>query len=447
MKKYLQKIIFLSIPALLLTGKMIAQTKSLTLQEALQMASTGNRQLQIQLLENKKAADAVKEAKSYLLPAVSGNATYNAYAERPVIYLRNETQSPKVSDVRFGGRFAFDSYVAASYPILSPSVKSNVRIAGISEQIQKRQTENTEEHLALDIALTYLAVLVNKEQANLLMQSLQRNERALKDSRSLFLQGKNLKTDTLSNYISVQNLKAGISALRNNTDVLLLQLKQLIGVEEHSHIELTDSLYITHGEMEIKNPDQFILSSLQNRNDIKIQSLLIDQSREQLQGTKALFKPQLSAIAQYQVQNQADNMKLGNYNFPRTSFAGLKLSIPVYSGGRQKHKLSQSKSTVMQNELALAEIENKVRTEIISLTTNLQEAYTQYRIQQQNVNAAEINYNMMNDRYRYGMGSRLELTDAELALTRSKMDFVQSIYSIRLSELQLKKAMGILKLN
>jgi len=40
----------------------------------------------------------------------------------------------------------------------------------------------------------------------------------------------------------------------------------------------------------------------------------------------------------------------------------------------------------------------------------------------------------------------LELTDTELAFTKAKLDKVQSEYTIRLIEIQCKKAMGILRL-
>jgi outer membrane protein TolC len=154
----------------------------------------------------------------------------------------------------------------------------------------------------------------------------------------------------------------------------------------------------------------------------------------------------LWAVAQYQLQSQQDNLKIWDYGFPRTSFAGVRLSIPIYSGGRAKYKTAQSQFDMQQNDLAIAELKNGIQTELISLSANLQEAYNQWKIQQQNVDAAQINYTMMNDRYKNGLSNRLELTDAELALTKAKLDNLQSIYLIKLSEVQLQKAMGILRL-
>jgi len=80
------------------------------------------------------------------------------------------------------------------------------------------------------------------------------------------------------------------------------------------------------------------------------------------------------------------------------------------------------------------------------LLSKVKEAYNQNKIQEENVKAADISYKMIKDRYQYGMSSRLELTDAELALTQAKINALESVYNIRLLELQLEKALGLLRL-
>ena len=445
MKKIFLKLMLLT-QLLFLAGSLAAQITELSLAKALQIASTGNRNLQIRLLEERKAAEAVKEAKSFLRPTIELNSSYNVFAERPVIYLRNEIASPKVNDVKYGGSFAFAGAVTASYPLLNPVIKSNIKLAGINTEIQKQETKNVEEQLVLEISQLYLIIIFHKEERKLLEQSLLRNERALKDSRSLFLQGKNLKTDTLSNYISVQNLKAGISALDNNINVYSEQLKQLMGVEGVVNFIFTDSIESQSLENNYMITSSGFSVAMDNRKDVKIKSLQIEENKVQLQVVKASFKPQLALVAQYQVQSQADNFKFGEYRLPRSSYAGVQLNIPIYSGGRIKNKTTQSALAIQQNEIALAELRNRVQTELVTYSSNLQEAYNQWEIQQQNVAAAEISYSMMNDRYRYGLGTRLELNDAELALTKAKLNNLQAVYNIKIFELHLKKAMGILQL-
>lgn len=214
-------------------------------------------------------------------------------------------------------------------------------------------------------------------------------------------------------------------------------------MEDSVQLAFTDSLTLTEQGFTVTSAGLSV--ALDNRKDVKIQSLRIDQSKELLLNAKAGFKPQLTAIAQYQVQNQSDNFWSGS--IPRSSFAGVRLTVPIYSGNRLKYKSTQSQLSIKQNEIALADLKNSIQAELISLNANLKEAYDQWNIQQQSVEAAQINYTMMNDRYRYGLGNRLELTDAELALTKAKLDQLQAVFSIRLIELQFKKAMGILQLN
>lgn len=433
------------LPLLLLSANnLAAQTKNLSLEEAIQLARKGNRQMQIQWLNNQSADEAVKEARSYLLPSVTANSSYSVYTERPVIYLRNETGSPKLDDVKYGGRYAFDGSITATYPLLKPVQQSNIRLAKINTLISREETKSTEEQLALQVSQLYLTVLLHQQQVQVLKQSLSRNELALKDSRSLFLQGKNLKTDTLSNYISIKNLEANISALENNIHVISTELKQLLAVDAEINIVYTDSLNVNERQTIMDDGNTGLDLALNNRNDLKVQSLLVEQGKEKIDHEKANFKPQLSAIAQYQLQSQADNLRIWNNGLPRTSFAGVRLNIPLYAGNRLKYRTTQAELSVRQNELALQDLKSSINTELISLRANLEEAKRQWQIQEENVKAATVNYTMMNDRYRYGLGSRLELTDAELALTKARLGNLQAVYAIRLAELQLMKAMGLL---
>ena len=424
-----------------------AQTRTLSLKEAYSVASKANRQLLISKIEELKAEAAVTEARSYLSPNIAASGNYSFYTEKPVIFLRNESSAKVVQDTKIGGRNNFSAAIVASYPIINPVVKSKIRTAGINERLQRKRTEDVESEIALEIGRQYLNVLFYKEQLALLKQSRERNERALKDSRSLFLQGKSLKTDTLQNYISVQNLNASISALQNNIDVQILQLKQLLALDEADSIELMDSLNhtINYGMLQTKETLEDV--ALNNRNDLRIHMLRMDIGREQLEGVKAEFKPNLSAVGTYQLQAQSDKFSFWNYNVPRTSFVGVQLNVPIYSGNKKQSKISQQQFNKQQDEIMLADMKAKIKTELNSLASKVEEAYNQNKIQEQNVEAAGISYKMIQDRYQYGMSSRLELADAELALTQAKIDALASIYNIRLLELEMEKALGLLRLN
>src|SRR5688500_13665318 len=94
----------LSLLLFAVTTSLRAQQKPISLRDAYQIASKANRQLQIQVLEKRSAEQAVKEAKSHLLPTVSVSANYSFFTDRAVIFLRDETADKKVNPVKVGGR-------------------------------------------------------------------------------------------------------------------------------------------------------------------------------------------------------------------------------------------------------------------------------------------------------------------------------------------------------
>ena len=65
-------------------------------------------------------------------------------------------------------------------------------------------------------------------------------------------------------------------------------------------------------------------------------------------------------------------------------------------------------------------------------------------MQGRTVQAAHMNFKILDDRYKNGLSSRLELSDAELALTEAKMNQLQLTFNLKIAKLQLDKALGIL---
>lgn len=429
---------------------LLAQKRTLALTDALEMAKQGNKALQVQLLEEIQAKEMVRETKSGLLPSISANAAYSYYFERPIIFLPGSfagTDKP-VQDVAFGGRNAFNTFVSLNQPILAPAIHERTKASQISEKIEIKKTADLQSRVALQVSTRYLDMLMMNRQLGLLDQSLQRNIKVLQDSRSLFAQGRNLKSDTLRSFIAVENLKSSVSYLKNSINVSGIELKRLIGLEEPTEIELTDQLElgIETNQSEFYKVDEAFRIAEMNRNDLNIQKLTIDLQQSKIKTARAELLPQLSLIGQYQLQAQADDMRFGQYALPRTSFLGLQLSVPIFNGGRTKSQISQAKIKAQQEDIRLNDLKDGVKTELATIVSKWKEAISQMDIQETTVKSAELNYQMMEDRFANSLGSRLELTDAELALTQAKINYLNAVYNLRMLHVALQHALGLLSL-
>lgn len=434
---------------LLFSGKVLhAQKRELSLAEALAMAANGNKELQVQTLEEIRYKEITREAQSRLLPNISANAAYSRYFDRQVIFLPGSFAGTDkaVQDIAVGGKNVFNGFLSLNQPLFLENARRQRQAAVINEKIQKEKTTDLQSQLAFQISASYFNLLLMNNQLSLQQQSLSRNTRALEDTRALFAQGRSLKVDTLRSYIVVENLKSSISYLSNNIEVSGIQLKRLIGLNERAEIKPGDSLNIESDQAEFYTLEQALKTAELNRHDLKLQRLSIEQGEKQLSVSKAERLPQASIVGQYQLQAQADHLSLGSYTWPRTSFLGIQFTVPIFNGNRTNSQINQARIKLQQEKIRLDDLKEETNAQLAAVISRWKEANAQLSVQKTTVEAAELSYVMMNDRYRNGLSSRLELTDAELALTQGKLNYLQAVYHLKVLHVELQRSLGLLKL-
>lgn len=430
------------------SGVLNAQVK-LSLNDALQLAKENNKSLHIQQFEEQNAAERTRESKGALLPSVNAHGSYSYYFDRQVIFLPgtfvgNETEP--VLDVAVGGKNAFNVMATLNQPIVSEAARHQIKSSKLNEGLQAQTTKELQAQLVMDVTVQYYTILLIDEHIRLNRQSLERNLRSLQDSRSLFRQGKALKVDTLSNFIAVENIRSNTSYLESQYTVTLLNLKQLIGLPEDESLTLTDSLQHDTSIRYFSAVDNLYEGMIENRPDIQRQKLSVALGKSQLKETQAQRLPVLSFVGAYQFQGQEDNLELGSYNWPRTSFVGLQTTIPIFSGNRINARVRQASVSVKQSETKLLDDTEKAKVEVASIQSRLREALSRLDTQERTVEAAQQNFIITNDRYKNGLSSRLELSDAEIALSQANVNYLRAVYDIKITKLELDKALGLLML-
>lgn len=438
--------------ALLLANgsRLSAQEKKLSLKEALALARQGNKALQLQLLEEKQATEQTRESKSRLLPFIAAGVAYTYYFDRQQIFLPGSFAGTDkaVQEVAVGGRNALNGFVSLYQPVLDPVANKLIKASGINEKIREKQTQHLEAGVALQVSTGYLGIVMMQGQLDLLQQSYARNVRALQDARMLLAQGKGLRSDTLRSFIAVENMRSSVSYLKNNIEVSGMELKRLIGLEERQQLVLTDQLETGLETLpgEGYPVKQAVAVADANRSDLHARQWMISRQLQYVQAAKAELLPRLTLLGQYQVQAQADNLKFNEYVWPRTSFLGLQLGIPIFNGGRNRSRISQAKIILQQEQVRLNDLKDEVKTTLASIVSKEQEALTQLKIQATTVQSAALNHQMTADRFKNGLGARLELTDAELALTQAKINYLQAVYNLRILRIEMQHALGLLEL-
>lgn len=445
MKILIYKIV-LSFLTFLSTHLLVAQTTHVSLKDATELATMYNKNLAVQKLEEQRHKEVTNELRGKLLPNVAVSGMVSHYFDRQVIFLPGSfagTLNP-VEDISIGGLNTLNTSITLQQPLIAKNIKRQKDVTKVEEKIQSETTKEVKSQLLYQVTKKYYGIQLMKSQLQLQEKSLIRNQRALADAKSLFTEGRALKVDTLRSYIAVENLKSSISYLNNSIEVAKSQFKKLVGLDSAVFIELTDHLVLENESENFTLLEHKTESAATQRNDVQIQIFNIEKEERKLSAVKGNWLPQVSLIGQYQLQAQADDVKVAQYTFPKTSFVGLQVSLPVFSGGTFNAQARQSKIKIQQEKLSLEDLKEEVNLELSTIVNNWKNAKAQLDIQKKTVEAAEMNYTINNNRYINNLSSMLEVNDAELALNTAQLNYLMAVYEMKVLTVAYEKALGLL---
>jgi outer membrane protein TolC len=445
-------IVLLAIYIAIVTAPMLAngQTTPLSLNEALKMASKKNRELLLQRLEVQQMEEAIKESRSYLLPSLTAAGTYNYYFDRQVIFMRGTVSgeaSQPVKDVAVGGKHAVNAYILGKQRIFDASTLVNINYSKALKELSTLELAQLESDLALQISAQFVSLQLIKSELEVYRQSRLRNERALKDARALYMQGKALKLDSISSYIALRNSESHILRLENEYKTGMLQFLQSLG-EDNPEInyEIVDDELPEATIMNKTNVEDLLILAQENRKDIQKQALNTSLKQLDVRKTLAPYLPQVDMVGVYQAQLQADNLSTDSYGLPRTSFAGVQMSIPIYSGHRARYQKNQARLEVLKSEIASKEFREAVRKNLSLFLAQQSKFQNQLNIHESKIQAAEMGYSIQLERYKNALGNKLELDDAEVKLREARLDKTNVAFQLKLTRLRILHAIGLLSL-
>ena len=99
----------------------------------------------------------------------------------------------------------------------------------------------------------------------------------------------------------------------------------------------------------------------------------------------------------------------------------------------------------MQSSTQLENTRELIRAEVKIALSKVEESRRRIESQGQTVSTAELSYRITRDRWKQGIASRLDLSDAELSLSQAKSNYLQAVYDYLTASVDLDKALGRIK--
>jgi len=121
---------------------------------------------------------------------------------------------------------------------------------------------------------------------------------------------------------------------------------------------------------------------------------------------------------------------------------GIRVSLPIFQGFARDARIDQRRAVLRQAETERELASDQARAEVRALLEQADEALVRARGQQLAVTQAMRGFEIASAQYREGLGSQLELTDAEVALRQSEFNYAQAVYDYLVARAELDRATG-----
>ena len=446
-----RQILFFVVPILFLTAfssvhaAPLPANNSLTLDDAVHIGLERSRTLEIARLERDMTSQKIRETWAKVLPQVTSDFTYTRSLKPSVLFF------PDIFSGGTGNSFiplviSADNAATATLnlrqALFNGSAFAGIKAAGILRKMSNEAYRNSEASVIADIKMSYYDTLISRDQLKLIEQSIARWEKSRKDTRAMFRQGVAADIDTLKAYLSVENLRPDLIQAENRVATTMTKLKNAIGIPLDSTIVLSGKLELSSATypQDIATAYQ---EALEARPDLSQLSLQVKAEGEKVSAARAEHYPVITAFGQLETQTAFnDNVKSADSRWPVSSAVGLQVSLPIFTGFRTSSQVEQAKISQMQTSTKVEDLKANIRAEVEVRLLNFRESQKRIEVQSKTINVAERSYNISLLRFKEGIGSRLELTDAELQLNKAKTNHLQAIYDYLVASIQLDKALG-----
>lgn len=412
-----------------------------TLEDAVRIGLEKSRTLEIARLDRDMAGQKIRETWSQVLPQITADFTYTRTLQPSVLLFPDNTMFP-------GGRLEISAdnagvaNVNLNQSIFNLSALAGIRAANVVRRMSEEAYRNAEAGVVTDIKIAYFDALISKDQLRIIEQSISRWEESRRDTRAMFRQGIAADIDTLKAFLSVENLRPDLIQAQNRVTITMTKLKNAMGISPDSSIVLTGKLDVLPSAY----PSEIAAAyseALGSRPDLHQLELQVKAEGEQVAAARAEHFPVLSAFGKWETQTAFnDETSLAASLWPVSSSIGLKLSFPVFTGFRISARVQQAKIAQLQTRTRYEDLKANIRAEMEIRLSNFRESQQRIEVQSKTISVAERSYRISLLRFREGIGSRLELTDAELQLNKAKTNYLQAIYDYLVASVQLDKALG-----
>lgn len=295
----------------------------------------------------------------------------------------------------------------------------------------------TANNVVLAVKQAYYGVLQADALLNVNEETVKDREVTLRQTQGFYDVGTKPRSDVTQAQANLYTAQANLITAQNGVKIAWATLKNAMGLDEYSEQPLGEKLSVTPVSISFDEAKQAAFSArpelLQFAAQLKAQDQLLAVARRN-------HLPDILFNSSYGRQNSDAVNNL--WPLQPSWQVQVSLNIPIFNGFQTTYQVQQALYTYNSIKEQEHFERQQVALQVEQSYLNLTSAEGLVKANEAAVKAAKENLDLQEGRYQVGVGSIVEVTDAQTTYTNAETNYVNALASYKIAEAQLLNAMG-----
>lgn len=419
----------------------------ISLKEAQEYALQNNKMIISAKLGVEESKRTVWESISAALPQVSTSGSFTDNLKLMTTLLPGEFFSTPENPIpagtkipiTFGSQFNSNASITASLLLFNAPLYIGIETSKLASRLSEESLKKSESDTRESVATAYYLILVSEKSLEILEGNIANLNETLKSTRAMFSAGMAESTDVDQMISNVRNVENSLSALQRNIELNYNLLRFQLGLSPEIKLTLTETLESMTAGINVES----ILS--QDFDHTRHIDYRLVEGQEMvssmlLKSQKASVLPTLAGFYNYGTNGMGD--KLNDLSWFPNSMIGVQLDFPLFASGQRYSKIKKAKISLDKATNTKDMVAEQLLIQEKQLRYNLVNANLQYQSQKENVDVARRVYASTENKFKQGMASSLDLTQANSLYLQAENNYVSALMNLLQTKLALDKLLN-----
>ena len=402
--------------------------RTLSLADAEHIALQNNPQISVARLTALASQQVTRERRSALWPAASvdltavdshpGSRITAGGLNNPIIYERAAAGATVTQLITDFGR--------------TTNLISSAKFAA---KAQDQNALATQEQIRLAVDQAFYGALQAHQLTRVAEQTVNARQTVADQVQALFNNKLKSQLDLSFANVNLSQAKLLLLDAQNNENSELATLYAVLGFASLQNFQLAEDT--TQLPPPAANVDDLITQALTKRPELLALNYDLESAQKFQLAERDLLFPSIraaGAVGDTPVRNPV----LSNWY----GAVGVNMDIPVFNGFLYSARAKEARLRAQAAQARFTDLRNRVSRDVRTAWLNATTAYNRLSVTQQLLDQSNLALDLAQTRYKIGLSSIVELSQAQLQQTQAEIGNVQAGYDYRLAQAELRYAMG-----